>query len=157
MRTYSRSQVTDHELSRSLASHIAEGRINTATVLADIAEFDARRLYLPAAYPSMYAYCVDELHLSEDAAYKRIRAARTARDFPVIYEHVADGRLHLSAVVMLTPYLTAENAVDLLAAAAHKTRAEIEELIAKRFPRTEELGLVALPQLAPPMKTGCQR
>ena len=34
------------------------------------------RLYLPAGYPSMYEYCVNELRLSEDATYKRIQAAR---------------------------------------------------------------------------------
>jgi len=30
-------------------------------------------LYLPAAYPSMFAHCVHELSLSEDSACKRIK------------------------------------------------------------------------------------
>jgi hypothetical protein len=46
--------------------------------LAHIAEVDERRLYLEAAYPSMFAYCVGALRFSEDAAYKRIQAARAA-------------------------------------------------------------------------------
>jgi hypothetical protein len=37
-------------------------------------------LYAPAGYPSMFKYCVDELHLSEDAAYKRIQVARADRE-----------------------------------------------------------------------------
>ena len=109
----------------------------TAVMLAHIAEVDARRLYLPAAYPSMFAYCVGELRLCEQAAFKRIRAARTARQFPAVFEAVADGRLHLSAVVLLTPYLTEETADELLAAATHKTKSEIEVLLAQGFPQPE--------------------
>jgi hypothetical protein len=150
MRAYSLSHLTDPELKRDLTSAIAQDRTSTACVLAHIAEFDVRRLYLSEAYPSMFDYCVHKLRLSEDAAYKRIRAARAARQFPVIFEAVADGRLHLSAVVLLTPYLTPESAYGLLAAAAHKTKAEIEELLARRFPRTEAMGLVVtLPAPSP--------
>jgi 5-methylcytosine-specific restriction endonuclease McrA len=150
MRAYSLSHLSDPELKRDLTSVIAQDRTSTAWVLAHLAEFDARRLYLPEAYPSMFDYCVHKLRLSEDAAYKRIRAARAARQFPVIFEAVADGRLHLSAVVLLSPYLTPESAEGLLAAAAHKTKAEIEELLARRFPRSEAMGLVvALPAPSP--------
>jgi len=98
----------------------------------------------------MFSYCVHELRLSEDAAYKRIQAGRVARQFPAIFAAVADGRLHLSAVVLLAPYLTLENADGLLAAAAHRSKSEIEELLARRFPRSETMGLVqALPASAP--------
>ncbi len=154
MRAYSLSHLSDRELLRGLASLVAQDRATTARLLAHIAECDARRLYLPAAHPSMFAYCVHELRLSEDAAYKRIQAARVARQFPGIFEAVADGRLHLTAVGLLAPYLTPENAGELLAAAALKTKSEIEELLARRFPRSETLGLLAAlpassPQLAP--------
>src|SRR6266487_1350387 len=164
MRAYSLSHLSDPELLRRLASLVAQDRVTTATLLAHLAEVDARRLYLPAAYPSMYAYCVHELHLSEDAACKRIQAARVARQFPVLFQALADGRLHLTAVGLLAPHLTRENAADLLAAAAHRTKAEIEELLAQRFPRSETLALVqALPasppdseyQLAPAQVEAC--
>ena len=146
MRAYSLSHLSDPELIRSLATLLAQERTATAAVLAHIAEVDDRRLYVPAGYPSMYAYCVEELHLSEDAAYKRITAARVARQFPAIFTALADGRLHLGAVGLLAPYLSPENAADLLAAAAHRTKAGIEALLAERFPRSEALGLVvALP------------
>ncbi len=154
MRAYSLSHLSDPELIRSLISEVAHERGATAVVLAHIAEADARRLYVPAGYPSMHAYCVHEQHMSEDAAYRRITAARVARRFPAIFDAVADGRLHLTALILLSPCLTTENAADLLAAAAHRTKAGIEELLAQRFPRTEAMGLVvALPaadgELAP--------
>jgi len=144
--TYCLTHLSDAVLLRGLTTLVAQDRSTTAVLLAHIAECDARRLYLPAAYPSMFAYCVHELHLSEDAAYKRIQAARAARRFPVIFEAAADGRLHLGAVCLLAAHLTPENVSDLLAEAAHRTKSEIEELLARRFPRSETMGLVqALP------------
>src|SRR6185369_2146122 len=111
----------------------------TAEMLAHISEVDERRLYAAAGYPSMHAYCVEAFHFSEDCACKRIRAGRSARQFPAILDAVAEGRLHLAAVVMLAPYLEREpkDADELLTAAAHKTKAEIALLIAERFPRPD--------------------
>src|SRR5436309_9595086 len=150
MSTYSLSHLSDRALLRDLAALVAQDRATTAALLAHIAEVDARRLYLPAAYPSMFAYYVHEQRLSEDAAYKRIQAARVARQFPGIFEALADGRLHLTGVGLLAPYLTPENVGELLAAAALKTKSEIEELVARRFPRSETLGLLAaLPASSP--------
>ncbi len=113
-----------------------------AMVLARIAEIDARRLYLRAAFPSMRAYCVQKLNTTEDWAHKRITAARVALRFPEIFEFVADGRLHLTGVCQLAPHLTAGNAGEMLRAAARKTKAEIEQVISARFPRTEAMELV---------------
>src|SRR6267378_683345 len=134
MRAYLLSRLTDPELAHGLDSFVAQDCTTTAGLVAHIAEFDHRRLYLPAGYPSMFAYCVQKLHMSEDATYKRITAARAAREFPAIFECLAEGRLHLTGVGLLAPHLTAGNAADLLTAAAHRTKAEIEELIARRFP-----------------------
>jgi len=142
MATYSLSHLSDYVLMRELAEFAGNERCATAGLLARIAEVDARKLYLPAAYPSMFAYCVHELRLSEDSAFKRITAARTARQYPVIFEAVAEGQLHLTAVGLLAPYLRPENADELLKAVAHKTKPAIEQLIAERFPRPELLALV---------------
>ncbi len=137
MHRYSLSHLSDASLLRDLAALVARDRANTAALLAHISEVDARRLYLPAGYPSMYAYCVGELGLSEDAAFKRIQAARAARRFPAIFEAVADGRIHLSGVGLLAPHLSPGTADELLAAASGKRKSEIERLLAERFPRPD--------------------
>ena len=62
----------------------------------------------------MVAFCVGEFHLCEQAAFKRIRAAHAARRFPEILEALEDGRLHLSAVVLLSPHLTEETGAELI-------------------------------------------
>ena len=151
MRVYSLTHLSDAALLRDLAALIAHDRVTTAAVLAHIAEVDARRLYAPAGYPSMHAYCVGELRLSEDAASKRIQAARTARQFPALFAAVSEGRLHLAAVCLLAPHLTSENVERLVDVATHRRKAEIEELLARLFPRP---GLPAMlrtiPALVPP-------
>ena len=142
MSRYSLAHLSDHALLRDLAALVARDRTTTPALLVRIAEDDARKLYLPAAYPSMFLYCVQELHLSEDAASKRIQAARVAPRFPAVFDAVAEGRLHLSAVVLLAPYLNPETADELLAAAALKTKSEVERLLAERFPRPGVLAWV---------------
>jgi len=97
-RRYVRSHLSDQAVMLSLSKSNSQELTATADLLADLAEVDARKLYRPAGYSSMFAYCVDPLRRSEVAAYKRIRAARAARRFPVIFEMLADGRL-------LAPYL----------------------------------------------------
>jgi 5-methylcytosine-specific restriction endonuclease McrA len=137
MRAYALSHLSEAILLHDLSSLVAQERNTTAEVLAHIAEVDARRLYLPAGYPSMHAYCVGELRFSDDAAFKRIQAARAAREFPAIFSALAEGRLHLGAVCLLAAHLTRENADELLAAAAGKTKSEIDRLLTLRFPRAE--------------------
>jgi 5-methylcytosine-specific restriction endonuclease McrA len=147
---YSLSHLSNETLLRDLNTLVTRDRITTAQLLAHLAEVDDRKLYAPAGYPSMYAFCVGEFHFSEEAAYKRIYAARAARCFPEIFTAVADGRLHLSAVVLLAPHLTEKTASDLIAAAAHRSKSEIKELLVARTPQPEvSLGLEAIDSLTP--------
>jgi hypothetical protein len=53
----------------------------------------------------------------------------------VIFEAVAQGRLHLSAVIMLKPYLNRRTVNGLVAEATHKSKAEIAQMLAERFPQ----------------------
>jgi hypothetical protein len=85
----------------------------------------------------MYAYCTEVLHLSEAEAYLRIAAGRASREHPAILEMLADGRLHLSAIAKLAPHLTAENREALLKLSTHKSKREVEELVAELDPRPD--------------------
>ena len=147
MKSYSRSQYTDDRLLSTFDTRLSLDLDNTADLLADLAEIDARKLYVPAAYSSMFDFCVQAKHMSEDVALKRIRIARTAREFPAIFPMLADGRLGLSAVLMLATHLTPVMADGLLTAAAHRTNAQIELLLAERFPKPDVATCVR--ELAP--------
>ena len=146
MNQYSLRHLADHALLTNLDGLDARDSETTAELLAHLAEVDERKLFVPAGYPCMRDYCIHGRHYSKDVANKRVRAARAARRFPVIFEMVADGRLHLCGVSVLASRLTPENAEDLLTVASHKTREEIERLLAERYPRPdfpEMLGPVA--------------
>ena len=129
--------LADDELLRRLAALLAASRHSEADLLAHIGEVDARRLYVRQAASSMFVYCTERLHLSEAEACLRIAAARAAREHPVILEMLADGRLHLSAIARLAPHLTAENRDDLLRRATHRTKREVDELVAELSPRPD--------------------
>ncbi len=152
MSRFSLFGVPDHALLQTLRSLVAQDRVTTADLLAHIAEVDERKLYLPAAYPSMHAYCVRTLGFSEDAAFKRITAARIARAFPAIFPAVADGRLHLAAVLLIAPQLTSGNADEWIAAAAGKSKSEIALLLAERAPKPDVPAFVAPIASASPTK-----
>ena len=127
--------MSDRELVRRLRQLVADERRVTAAVLMHLAEVDARELYKPAACSSMHVYCTRVLGMSDDEAFKRIRAARALRRYPVVGAAVAEGRLHLTAVVLLAPHLTDESAAELVAEASGKSKTEIEILLARRRPR----------------------
>jgi hypothetical protein len=90
----------------------------------------------------MFAYCVDVLRFAEAVAYKRIAAARAARNCPELLTALRSGGLHLTAVSLLAPQLTSENAPELLAAAQHRTADEIRRMLADRRPKADVASLV---------------
>jgi hypothetical protein len=83
------------ELLRRLKALLAHDRRTTARLLWHLGEVDARGLYRDAGYSAMFVYCVEALHMSEAEAGLRIRAARLARDYPVVLGMVERGELHL--------------------------------------------------------------
>ncbi len=127
--------LSDDELRRRLSEFVGHSRHVEADLVAHIAEFDARRLYAREASPSMFAWCTEVLHLSEHEAYLRIAAARASREHPVLLAMLRDGRLHLTAICKLAPHLTPGNREGLLRQAEHRSKRQIEELVASLAPR----------------------
>jgi hypothetical protein len=131
------TSLSDQELMKRLHALADTSRRVEADLVAHIGEVDARRLWAHAAVSSMFRYCTDRLHLSEDAAYRRIEVARAARKHPVLLDMLRDGRQHLTGLSLLVRHLTPENRDHLLARATHRTRREIERLIAEIAPQPD--------------------
>jgi len=129
--------IPDDELLRRLGELLRQSRRVEADLVAHIGEVDLRRLYAREAAPSMFAYCIEVLHLSEAEAYLRIAAARASREHPMLLEMLRDGRLHLTAIAKLGPHLTRDNRDALLKRAAHRSKRQIEELVAELAPRSD--------------------
>ncbi len=128
--------LSDDELLRGLSELLQKSRRVEAELIAHLAEVDERRLYARQA-SSMFVYCTEVLHLAEHEAYLRIKAARASREHPVLLEMLADGRLHLSGIVILRPHLTDANRKTLLQRATYKSKRQIEELVAELDPKPD--------------------
>ena len=70
-------------------------------VLDHLREIDARRLYLRLGYSSLFDYTVRELHYTEAAAWRRIKAMRLCRETRGVRERLQDGSLNLSNAALL--------------------------------------------------------
>jgi hypothetical protein len=143
-------RLSDDDLVARIQGAAAHERRATAELIALLMELDSRRLYLAQGRSSLFTYCTQVLHLSEHAAYGRIEAARAAQRFPVILEKLADGSLNLTAVGLLSPHLTSSNYLDVLEAARHKRKREVEDLVARLHPKPDVPPVVRkLPEVPP--------
>jgi hypothetical protein len=129
--------LSDDQVLSGLADVAGQSRRAESSLVAHIAEVDFRHLYARHACSSMFAYCTRILHLAEGEAFRRIRAARASRRHPVLLEMLADGRLHVSGIAVLVRFLTADNRDQLLSLAVHKTKREIQKLVAELYPRPD--------------------
>ena len=71
------------------------------SVLDHLREIEARRLYLRRGYSSLFDYTVRELHYTEAAAWRRIKAMRLCRETRGVRERLQDGSLNLSNAALL--------------------------------------------------------
>lgn len=149
-------RLSDHELTTRLTALAGRERAATVALIAHLAVFDARQLYLTEGFTSLFMYCTETLRLSEYAAYHRIEAARAAREFPAILDMLAEGALTLATVRLVAPLLTPENHDRLLAAARDKSKREVEEFVADLRPRpaaATSIRIQPLPNPAGPSAT----
>ena len=86
------------EQTRMLARHEQALQLS---VLDHLREIDARRLYLRRGYSSLFDYTVRELHYTEAAAWRRIKAMRLCRETRGVRERLQDGSLNLSNAALL--------------------------------------------------------
>jgi len=131
------SHLSDLELTAALRRLAQDEREATVALIVHLAEFDARRLYEPAGFSSLFKYCRAVLRLSEDAVYNRIQSARAARRFPVIVDMLLAGTLSPTTARLLARRLTPQNHQELLSAASGLGKKDVEKLLAARFPEPE--------------------
>jgi hypothetical protein len=142
-------RLDDHALRKRFMVLVANDRQTTAELLRCIDEIDRRKLWAEDACGSMFAWCLEFFHMSEAMVSKRIRAARTARAYPLVFEMVERGEIHLTGITQLAAHLTEENHRAVLTRAKHLTMREIEHLVAELAPKPDVASrIVKLPRRA---------
>ena len=141
------TSLSDEELVSQIASLCLAGKRLDARVVAHLIEVEDRALDKRSACSSMWAFCIERLGMSESETRARLNAAKLVRRFPSVLGRLERGDVHLSALRQLAPYLNDENVDTLLDAAKGKTRPQLEELIARLFPR-ENAPTIEIPVAA---------
>jgi len=144
------AELGDDQLEETVMRLARTERASIALLVAALALFDARRLYLRHGYSSLFDFCTRALHLSEQAAYTRIAAARISLRFPIILDRIADGGLSLTATRLLAPHLTDDNLDELLDRARHQKTRDVERLVAAASPREQVPTVIRKVPQAPP-------
>jgi hypothetical protein len=120
MKNTDASSLTNAQLTAEVTRLARGEREATVALIIHLAEFGERSLHIEAGFSSLFDYCMEVLHLSEDAAFNRVQAARAARRFPVIIDMLLKGSLSPTTARMLSRKLTSENHQELLSAASGK-------------------------------------
>jgi len=131
------SRLSDRELEAEVSRLAGCEREATASLIAHLAELYGRRLHERAGFSSLFTYCTDVLRLSEHEAYDRMKAAKVVRRYPVVLTLLASGRVNLTTVRLLAPHLTRKNQEELFSAASGKSKRQVQELLAGRYPRAD--------------------
>lgn len=131
------SGLADAELVGRLERLVKADRALSAKLLVHLGEVDARKLYCERAYSSMFEYCRSALGMSEAEAALRLQAARVGRRFPLVLERLGAGAVHLSAIKLLAPHLTADNHVQLLDRVRGMSKRHVEVFVADLAPKPD--------------------
>src|SRR5574341_1333228 len=92
------SRLSDLELLARVSVLAQREREATAALVAHLAVLGERRLYLGEGCSSLFTYCTRVLHLSENAAYRRVKAARVVRAYPIVLDMLSDGSISLTTI-----------------------------------------------------------
>src|SRR6185369_1987900 len=139
---YGLKSLADEQLLSGLARIVQRRNEITAEFLAYLAELDERQLFLDLGFSSLFEYCTVKLGLCESTAGRHIAAARVCRSHPEVFDMVASGALHASALSLLKKHVTPENAGELLELCTHRSARQVEALLAARFPQPDVRDLV---------------
>jgi 5-methylcytosine-specific restriction endonuclease McrA len=143
-------RLSNDELSQQVKRLNQDHQRLDAELLLKLGELEGRKLYRHFACSSLFEFLTARLGQSEDVAYRWMWGARLMRAYPLVYELMAAGRLHLSALMLLKPHLTEENHREWLLAAAGKSKRAVEQLVAARAPRPDvPTRIRRLPQARP--------
>src|SRR6187402_704259 len=129
--------IPDDELFSAGQRLTARSNVALADLLAHLGEVERRGLHRLRACASLYTYCIYELRMSEDAAFRRAKAARLVREYPELRAAIAKGELHLTGVLMIGPHLGGERHAEILQRSRFRSKRELLRLIARIDPKPE--------------------
>jgi hypothetical protein len=136
------SNLSDAQLVEETKRLVRAEQNAAAGIVVHLADMEVRKIHLAEGFPSLYAYCVEELQLTEYEALNRIEVARAGRAYPRIFAMLADGSMTLTAAQLVARKLTTENHGDLLSAVSGRTKKDVLQVLARYFPQPDAASSV---------------
>src|SRR5205814_6066919 len=127
--------IPDEALLATVRRLTARSNVALADLLAHLGEVERRGVHRLRACASLYAYCIYELRMSEDAAFRRSKAARLVREYPELGDAIAKGEIHLTGVLMIGPHLGGERHAEILRRSRFRSKRELLRLLAEIDPK----------------------
>jgi hypothetical protein len=144
------ASISDDDLFVTVQRLTARSNVALADLLVHLGEVERRGIHRSRACASLYTYCIYELRMSEDAAYRRTKAARLVREYPELHDAIAKGEIHLTGVLMIGPHLGGERHAEILRRARFRSKKELLRMIAEIDPKPEVAARVEPIGPAPP-------
>jgi hypothetical protein len=132
----------DDALLETVRRLTAHSNVALAELLAHLGEVELRGIHRTRACASLYTYCVYELRMSEDAAFRRAKAARLVRRYPDVQGAIARGEIHLTGLLMIASFLGGEHHAEVLRRARFRSKRELCRLVAEIDPKPAVPALV---------------
>ncbi|HSG29224.1 MAG TPA: HNH endonuclease signature motif containing protein, partial [Candidatus Krumholzibacterium sp.] len=127
--------LSDIQLMRRIERFDTKERELTLYILYHLGELDRRRLYLRQGYSSLFDFCIRHLNYSEAAAGRRIRAARTIRDYPEVAARYEAREVSVTTISRIAGIITKKNCGRLLDAVAGRRKNDVEMIVSRFRPR----------------------
>ena len=130
--------LSDQSVMTGIKTAVETEKKSTARVLEYLAVVDKRRLWVKEGYSSLFDFCVRYLKYSEGESYRRIQAARLTSRVEEVKPLLESGTLSLTAMSLLSPYLTEENAKEILPKVVNTPTRDVEKVINEHFPQAKK-------------------
>lgn len=98
---------------------------------------EKHQVFLVRGHSSLFRYVIDELRISESAAYTLITVSRKAREVPELKNCLRDGTITLSNARRVASVLNRENKSEWIKKACELSHRELEKEIARVNPKVE--------------------
>lgn len=145
------SKLSDSDLLEALKTKVKEERDRLVELLKYLAEVERRQMYLARGYPSLFAFCVEELNYSEGETHVRIQAMRLTTALPEMTAEIQAGRLSLSVAAKAQGCFRRSSRMS-KPVSREKKMAVVQSLLSLSTREAERKLLAEFPQAALPVE-----
>ena len=140
-------EIKDNVLLIEVQKAVQTEKKSTARVLEYLSEIDRRRLWLKEGYSSLFDFCVRYLNYSEGETFRRIQASRLSLRIEEVKPLLEENSLSLTTLSLISPFLTEENAKELLPKVTNQSTRHVQHVLEEHFPeikKKEEILKISL-------------